>query len=672
MTSSLRTTQLTDEPISGAIAPEDWVLAPGTAPRFGDTAWSMHDHIVSASHAERSINIGSIPPGWRLLARETLIVLARPDHPVALDAGIVRRGRPAGPGGLTSRFHLIRTIARWAVSNGAPTPVSWSPLLTRRFVQALEKGEHAAPARPNSAGTIRKYVDTLNVIWQLNDALSEPKMRLDPTGDDRMAPLTSGGTTENVTNPLPWPGWSAIVRASTFVLTDLAPDIIRAEQRRKALPTGGRQGPGTATERLDELVAAGHRIPVHTGRGRSPGGRGTLNRALFCRLAGIAEASLNQASSGFQPELLQRLHTLSSDAVTTGGGLEPLDWATAEAEAWSPEFAPWEVEHLASVVRAAAYLLLAALTGMRDSELQQLERGCVVRHEGDLPALRSLQFKGTDHPGGQERLWFAPRPVFLAIDVLEQLSVHQTLLLTRSATGGAYQYSRDVKRFIEFVNAAPDERVGRGNPLPLEPIATGGVAVNQQTMRRSFAVYSARYPGAELGLGIQLGHAALRMTAGYYLDSQERASRLVDDERRTAMNDVVRSMVDGAPAVGGGADRVRNFAAQSITNPARGARLVEQLAENYHLGQLNDCHYRAALAACGSDGPQLADRRCGTGDCTNAVITQRHIPAWDAQVQRIDRHLAIERVHPSFEASLRATRVEITSMLRPLRSSEET
>ena len=75
--------------------------------------------------------------------------------------------------------------------------------------------------------------------------------------------------------------------------------------------------------------------------------------------------------------------------------------------------------------------------------------------------------------------------------------------------------------------------------------------VNQVTLRRSFSVYAAQYPGAELGLGIQLGHAALRATTGYATDSQQHVARLLNWDRQVIAREQVTAIVlDAAPAAG--------------------------------------------------------------------------------------------------------------------------
>src|SRR5690606_38215418 len=108
-------------------------------------------------------------------------------------------------------------------------------------------------------------------------------------------------------------------------------------------------------------------------------------------------------------------------------------------------------------------------------------------------------------------------------------------------------------------------------------------------------------------------------------------------DRRRATTDLVRSLTSGTTTLaGGGAD---GFEALVASDPARSDRLLASLAERYHLGTLNDCHFRPEHARCGTDGPHLAERHCTTTSCTNAVVTERHIPAWRNHLASLDDQL---------------------------------
>ncbi len=76
--------------------------------------------------------------------------------------------------------------------------------------------------------------------------------------------------------------------------------------------------------------------------------------------------------------------------------------------------------------RANAYIVCAYLSGMRDSEIQAMKRGClsIVRDEDGVilrHRIKSVAYKGK-RGGGEQAEWVTIAPVADAVAVLEQLS----------------------------------------------------------------------------------------------------------------------------------------------------------------------------------------------------------------------------------------------------------
>jgi len=208
-----------------------------------------------------------------------------------------------------------------------------------------------------------------------------------------------------------------------------------------------------------------------------------------------------------------------------------------------------------------------------------------------------------------------------------------------------------------------------GSGLGLDPIRPGSYVLNQSAMRRSFADCASRYPAAELGLGIQPGHAALRMTAGYCTDSQQQAARLFDTERRQLARQQVTEITRGTvPAAGAGGKTISQFHAQILADPQRADRLAASIADRYHLGVFNDCMRDAARAGCGADRPQLAEGLCIAGRCANATFTPRHLPVIQDHIGRIDEFLDAGHGHPGIRASLRTDRAAYAAITGELAS----
>ena len=109
------------------------------------------------------------------------------------------------------------------------------------------------------------------------------------------------------------------------------------------------------------------------------------------------------------------------------GGMDtPISCHPTTGQPWRDRFSPNTLRHETSMLVAACYIVCAYLSGMRESEIMQLQRGChftettadglITRHK-----LRGTTFK--DHGrGGVPATWVVITPVAEAIAILEQLT----------------------------------------------------------------------------------------------------------------------------------------------------------------------------------------------------------------------------------------------------------
>ncbi|TCC35876.1 hypothetical protein [Kribbella speibonae] len=631
---------------------------------------------------ERSIWFGDLAPTWSLALREACGFLAQPTHPALVDAGVVWRARTRALNGITDTAFHLATIARWATARGTERPADLTQADADDLLFALAAGTHRPHGRPVKPTSKRAYIEALRLLDELAPALTGPggltffpwpgRTTINVSGD--AAPV------ENLTAPLPWEVWSSTVAAAWSFIDRFSDDIIRAHEIARSLPERPRGPYGQRAKRvLEEHLEHGGKIPLHTGFARSPRPRGRPNKLLLAILLRINPSILNPTHHSYNQRMDELLDELATDpARTSFGGVTE---ATVRIELPDGTRVPWvselgrrEIEYLISVLRAACYVLIAALTGMRDSELQALAGNCVTQTDG-LPALTGEQFKGERGDHARERSWWAPTPVIKAVQVLTRITLNPEKLFARSASElSAYPPTRDVRRLIEFVNADPSERPGRGPDLGLSKVPAGRHKINQLTLRRSFAVYASTHPTAELGLGIQLGHCALRMTSGYYTDGQRVAVGIYNDERRNVAREQVRRIVQGEQrAVGALRKEVdRQFNALVVSNPDQADRIVKQLGDNLHLGLMNDCVYNRLNAprAC-ADGPKLVNHKCIAHNCGNATWTTAHALAISAHVRRLEDFIDGDRIHPELRTEYERERRFYVELLRDLHYNQE-
>lgn len=634
-------------------------------PRFADQVWNIAALVSRASQAERELNFADIPEAWVLPTREVLMVMAQPDHPHVVSVGVVRKADAAPLTSFVDAFQRLRVIAGWAARHDLDDLTRWTQRDADRLLDDLRTGGHRDDGEPLAPSTVCGYVTIVKWLRTFGPALTNRGLSFQPWGARSAATVAgSARSVENKTPPLRWDTWAPAVAASWVFVDRFSADILNGVSSAAALPTQARGPSGrNALRVIRSWVANGGKIPLHTGVGRDSGQRGTPNRALLCRQLAINPNTFRPSHGQYCTEAIDLIMDLAQDPTRSHFGGLSTPTVTVSLDdgrqwPWIDELGLGELELLVSVLRVSAYVLLASLTGMRDSELQELTRDASTTSDG-LPALASVQYKGERTPNGRPRTWFGPPPVFRTLHVLAALSPHPTHLFARSETNtGNYDPQRDIPRLLSFVNGDPTIRPGRGHGLGLKPIRpTPATSLNQTSLRRSFCVYAARYPGAELGLGIQLGHAALRTTTGYMTDSQQHVAQLFGKDRQDVAREQVAALILDAPAVTGSPKaELATMRAQVIADPTRVDRVIDSAGERYHLGFFNDCLWNKARSGCGPDGPKLAHGVCKGATCGNALFRPEHLPPVAAHVERIDAFLDSGRGHPALLEDLRSQR----------------
>ncbi|MBT2522777.1 hypothetical protein [Arthrobacter sp. ISL-28] len=599
-------------------------------PRYGQTIWDFGPLVKRTSQGERRIDFVEIPEGYRADAPDLLMVLAQPDHPAVIEAGIVRRANPAPTCTIYNTYLYLRALARWGKARSLLSFRAWRQQDCDDFLVDLEAGRHRENGHGLSPATIRNYLVVLKLLYDCRSVLPEG-LSFRPWGARSASDVSGAGERQRVENenaPLAWDLWAPLVAASWAIVDKWSVDVIAAVRARRNLPQQVSTPAGTnAFNVIAAWSANSGKLPLHTGFGRSPGQRGEINKTLLCRVLGIHDSVLNRANHNYRQEAEDLLASAAMDQhrAVFGGLVEPSVLVTHEdgtRSPWVAEIGLGETEYFASVLRAACYVIIASLTGMRDGEIQELQCDSITRRDG-LPALASIEHKGNDSLEGEARAWWAPQPVIRACEVLTEVSPHPAYLFARSATNaGSYDGDRDLPRLIAFVNDDPQTRPGRGAGLGVRPInTTGSESINADTLRRSFAVYSTTKPGAELGLGIQLGHSAWRMTSGYFSDGQQQAVKHLDATRKGILRTQVAALItDTAPVAGPAARHITAFRAQVIADPSRADHIADTVADRYHPGITNDCIWNVATSGCGTDGPHLNDHICIGLDCFNALL----------------------------------------------------
>ena len=99
--------------------------------------------------------------------------------------------------------------------------------------------------------------------------------------------------------------------------------------------------------------------------------------------------------------------------------------ARLDGTPWLAEFDYHRMPELGRLLQTACYVVVAYLSGMRDSEVKHLQRGCVNRQrdsDGNIyrRTITSLAFKG-EAPKGVSATWVVSESVERAVGVLERI-----------------------------------------------------------------------------------------------------------------------------------------------------------------------------------------------------------------------------------------------------------
>ena len=621
-------------------------------PRFGDTdVWPMNAVRKPANlpWGNWRLNLNFLEPVWNLRTREIAMAMLNPEHPGVLAAGL-HLGRPADPRTVCGLGYRIQALADWAKTNGLPTALTdWQSDDVKAFI-AQRRSDSCAASAANDVRLVR-------TLHQFAPLLTGCGLNADPwpgkTSRQVVNVVRKDVTTANIRPEV----WFALVKTAWTYVHDLAPDILAARHRYQQLTQDGVRDAQSLESRLDAYLAeSANMIPLHTAWAGSR--HGQVNWNLLSLLAGLnPDISLHSARSARVRRLRARVLTEAGAGRGLPGGLLKSHRGVVRPDGttgpWHPGLCPRTLPLECIALRGAAYILVAAMSMMRDSEIREITRGSVVEYYGS-PAVRSIKRK--HDPDRPREHWWIIEPVAEAIAVAEALSPHAQLIFAADSSryGEGFASSMIVRSFITHVNKSTDQHglhipPGRATP---------------QMFRKTMAMLTGAEPGAEIALGIQLKHAAVRVlanrvTQGYAATDATWAQLLdtaLDEARFTKLSEFYDAYHAGQSiGFGPGADKI-TAAFDAVKQSARDladrgvarhgdARVEYDLLRKARItirfGKLNHCTLDESnpvgakcmegnvIIPAGHRGP-LIDR-CQPGRCANSIIGPAHLPIWKAE-----------------------------------------
>ncbi|MGB3833292.1 MAG: hypothetical protein WA975_15690 [Mesorhizobium sp.] len=344
--------------------------------------------------------------------------------------------------------------------------------------------------------------------------------------------------------------------------------------------------------------------------------------------------------------------------VETGGMDTPISIMPETGKHWRPRFDAKTLATEERMLQSAAYILCAYLTGMRDCEVQAMQRGCLslTRSEDGMimrHGVRSVAYKGKSAQG-EPAEWVTIEPVARAVEVLERLSFPSAsarglTTLWPVLAGKSYckdhlsaEIVRQLNHFRDHLN-----NLFSTSGVPAIPNGPGDQPwrITTRQFRRTIAWHIANRPFGTIAGMIQYKHASVAVFEGYAGSSRSGFRAEVENQRSFGQLDDLLVYFDerqaGATLSGPAAARIAKTLdgisddlgplPAMIADRARLRTMLASLARTLHVGVLADCFFDPGTAAClkqatGAKGPLTA--LCQPTLCPNACITTRHRPAW--------------------------------------------
>lgn len=655
------------------------VLPDGPVALFG------HLHMWDLNARERNPNRGpahhrlrftSISAEWNLRVREVAMIMLNPQHPQVRRHGIFLRRDPASVTTVRNVIGALRILVEWRADRDLDNhPASWRKAELHEFIAEMPSSNR------------RNYYKAIRMLHTYHGALTHGGLDRDPWAGVSAKTLGAQALPPRglSTPAIPPETWWPLLRAAWLYVDRLSTDIFKARERWETLrtppPPATARAPGNASVLLQWLQDSENFIPTHPhGVSNTPQfvmGEAPINWTILSRMvtggrsrnmfigSGNSVSNLRNIVSAPEYRNRRRIFNLLPDALEVE--------SVEGAKPWVSEFTPTQLWHEVKMLRSACYIFVAALSMLRDSELQGIPRDSVRDHYG-APAIRTQHFKG-DY-ARSVRHWWIIEPVVKALQVAEEISAHPSRIFTPirklSSSNSSISANPLITEFIDHINLNRS-KLGLAYIPPHK--------VSPHTFRKTMSIITAQQPGGEIALGLTLKHVAIRAlsnatTTRYSEPTPAWAEELqlgFKDATSVRLANCMRARLTGEiVAVGPGAklftaklDKVAaeipdlELAEGNVVDQRLVRDLLRQEFSNVKFGNLNACLGDLASARCLSEQDPDSDlvqgvnpARCQPQSCRNSVVTAAHRPLWVATEQDLLTALRDKKVAPTNRAHL--------------------
>ena len=645
--------------------------------RYGDASWDLGPAVFreNARRCHVTVHFGSVEDiGTREAIRELLYARLNVDLPGH------RKKLP--PACVRQIFNRARRFFEFVqVELGAVDLSRVDQQLLDRYARHLQSD---CSRRPVIVGHLLEVpVD----LYAFRDHLPSGGLRFHPWSGRTPARVAGyRHVRENRTPRMPEDVIAPLLAWSIRYVTEFAPDILAARDELDRLETHCAKlvQSDQALDRKQRRARQRRRLMDYFERRRREERGvpiwGTAHNGATMRLPDTGDVSppvnshLLHLHIGIDARAESRMHIqLASGApdlidaairqlgVETGGMDTCISLLPETGLPWRPRFDAKTLAQEERMLQSAAYILCAYLTGMRDCEVQAMQRGCLAisRSEDGLimrHRVRSVAYKGKSSHG-EAADWVTIEPVAKAIDVLERLSFQAasargltTLWPVLAAKSVCKDHlSAEIVRQLNLYRDHLNELFGTINE-PVIPNSSEGKPwrITTRQFRRTIAWHIANRPFGTIAGMIQYKHASVAAFEGYAGSSKSGFRAEVENQRALGQLDDLLVYFDerqiGSTLSGPAAPRISKALDAAavelsplpvmIADRARLRTMLASLARTLHVGVLADCFFDPGTALCLKQATNADNNKmpltvlCQPTRCPNACITARHRPAW--------------------------------------------
>jgi integrase len=645
-------------------------------PVFGDDLWDFTAVIglpnQMAKVSRRFDFTAILNPRWQLVGKEQIVAMLAPRHEAV--AHLPRAYRTplhllTAFGRLAELTRFLNWLTRQSVTSLADVDGDRCEayLAHRRYLldgNSQVVGERSPATRRAAAQVVVDLVNHRELFS--SDRVPEGLRPWGGVAPSAVAEMPSG-VGQNKTPPVKDDVLQPMLAAASYLVTALGPHAtaLSHDIREADRMWSHRSGDHAATSRLPtgeiaQLLADYERkgeplplLPDHNVRDRLAAGWSPDDPLTPIALGLLArQAGFTQFWRRWIPHLRGQIEaTLSVVGAEKpfGRNAATLDHADGEGVlVWTLPLDRLQAVALVGITRTAAIITLAAVSGMRSSELMELQIGCRRPPEHHGPGLvryrlASKVIKGQPL-GGVGDEWVVIEAAYQAAELLERL--HDNPENGAPLLG---RFAFDVRNtwFRNWVNGPAGQRLGLA-PIPETPVSL-------RALRRTLAIELAYRPGGVLAAKLHLKHIAVATTEGYASRPGGAQAELLAEVNKHESErnlDLVwtefRNYQQGILPAGPGARELTEFFAHvdAKLDPAEAGapktqrsdrevlNLLTKRAQTLHLGTANYCWFTdPSRALCLKlAGTPHADKplvgMCDSARCPQATHHPCHRAVW--------------------------------------------